>query len=331
MHMTEGVFDKVLREVKHEAEIARSGNVENAISRNTLKTVSIVGVGEPTTHPEFSKYSGLLAHENMELTSNAYYWSEETIDTMVSMYKKVTVSVDGLPKSFAAARGFDFEVMAENVKRLVRAKLKKGSKFPFIHAQLVLSKDNLHDVKELIPMLKKIGFAKLLISNLLPQTEADKDKIVYTPYIDKEMRDFVKTWYPIGSATGLQIKIPQTKFNANHRCGFIEAGALFITADGYIAPCLRFAHDGQEFVFGRKKKIKPVYFGDIKNNTLSEIWNTKEYLTFRYMNFAGRFPSCVDCDHLEFCDYIKTSEADCYASEPSCADCLWCRGLIECP
>jgi len=311
--MTEAVFDRVLDEA------------------SSIKTIVIGGVGEPTAHPKFIRYSEALAHENMELTSNAYDWDEDTLQTILALYKKVTVSVDGLPQSFFAARGFDFDIMAENVRRLARAKKAGGSKFPLIHAQLVLSKHNLHDVKALIPMLREIGFARLVVSNLLPQTEDDKDQIVYTPYLSKELRDFVSAWYPVASANQLSIKIPQTKFNAEHRCGFVENEALFITAAGDIAPCFRFAHDGQEYVFGRKKKVRAVSFGNITENSLSEIWHRKEYATFRFQNYASRYPSCIDCDYVECCDYITTSDADCYANEPSCADCLWCRGLIECP
>jgi len=311
--MTEEVFTKVCDEV------------------SLAHTISLVGVGEPTTHPEFNRYSRLLAHENMELTSNAYCWDEDTLGTILTSYKKVTVSVDGLPNSFKAARGFDFEVMAENVKRLIAAKKAKNIKLPTVHAQMILSKDNMFDIKELVPKLKEIGFAKFIISHLLPQTEEDKDKIVYTPYLDKELRALVNAWYPIGPANQMPMKIPQSKFNAEHRCDFVEDGAAFITADGDVAPCFRFAHDGQEYVFGRKKKVKAVSFGNIKDNSLTEIWNKKDYLTFRFQNYASRYPSCIDCDYVEFCDYITTSEADCRANEPSCADCLWCRGVIACP
>jgi len=297
----------------------------------SAKTVVIGGVGEPTAHPEFCRYSRLLAHENMELTSNAYQWDEDTLQTIATLYKKVTVSVDGLPESFLAARGFEFEILAENVRWLVQLKKAARSKFPLIHAQLVLSKENLHDVKKLIPLLKEIGFERFVISNLLPQTERDKDNIVYTPYLSKELRDFVNSWYPVASANQLPIKIPRTKFSAEHRCAFVEAGALFVTAEGDIAPCYRFAHDGREYVFGREKRVRAVSFGNILQKSLYEVWECKDYLTFRFQNYASRYPSCVDCDYVECCGYITTSEADCRANEPSCADCLWCRGLIECP
>ena len=313
VHMNEPVFCKVLAE----AALA--------------ETVVIGGIGEPTSHPQFSEYSRLLAHQNMELTSNAYYWDEDTLQTIIDCYKKVTVSVDGLPESFLAARGFDFTIMAENVKRLVRKRKATQAKFPLIHAQLTLSTDNLPDIRGLMPMLKEIGFDYLIISNLLPQTEQDKDKIIYTPYLDKELRDFVNAWYPVASSNQLPTKIPQTRFNAEHRCAFIEDGALFITANGDVAPCYRFAHDGQEYVFGRPKKVKAVSFGSILDHNLAEIWQQKEYQIFRFQNYASRYPSCIDCDFVESCDYITTSEADCRANQPSCADCLWCRGLIECP
>ena len=311
-HMTREVFAKVAAEA------------------HGIETAVIGGIGEPTAHPDFCEYSRLLEHENLELTSNAYQWDAATLEAIVGLYKKVTVSVDGLPGSFLAARGFDFEVMAKNVRRLAAAK--KAARAPLrIHAQLVLSKDNLHEVSELVPMLREIGFGRLVISNLYPQTEQDKDKIVYLTHLDKSLRDFVSAWYPVGSMNQLPIKIPQTKFSAEHRCAFVEDGAVFITANGDVAPCFRFAHDGQEFVFGRKKRVLAKHFGNILHSSLEEIWHQKDYLTFRFQNYASRYPSCIDCDYVEFCDYVTTSEADCRANEPSCADCLWCRGLIECP
>ena len=314
-HMHEDVFARVLAEV------------------GVAQTVIVGGVGEPTAHPQFVSCSQRLAraNQNLELTSNGYEWGNATLQAIAAHYRKVTVSVDGLPPSFLAARGFEFDVMAENVRRLVAAKKATGSKFPLVHAQLVLSQDNLHDVRELIPLLRKVGFERLVVSNLLPQNEADAGKIVYTPYLDPERRAFVSAWYPVASLNQMQMKIPQTKFSSEHRCDFIENGALFITATGNVAPCYRFAHDGQEFVFGRKKKVLAVYYGNLLHSSLDDIWQRRDYLTFRFQNYASRCPSCIDCDYVEFCDYITTSEADCRANEPSCADCLWCRGLIECP
>jgi uncharacterized Fe-S cluster-containing radical SAM superfamily enzyme len=135
-----------------------SEDVFSRILEDKARTEAIVvgGVGEPTSHPRFAEYSKRLAlsavnaNDNLELTSNAYQWDENTLKTMVEHYKKVTVSVDGLPPSFFEARGFEFDIMAENVQRLIEARKAAGVKTPIIHAMLVLSKDNINDVRELI-------------------------------------------------------------------------------------------------------------------------------------------------------------------------------------
>jgi len=295
------------------------------------ETLVIGGVGEPTAHPAFIDFTERLVHDNMELTSNAYNWDNETLAAIVKHYKRVTVSVDGLPETFKEIRGFDFTVMAENVQRLVKAKKEAGIKTPLIIAMLVLSEDNINKVRDLSPILKKTGFARFIVSNLLPQTEEDKNKITYTPYLDEKKRRFVHAWYPVASANGIPMKTPMTKINSEHRCAFVENEAIFITADGNIAPCYRIAHDGQEFGFGRKKRVQAAYFGNILEKSLNDIWYQDDYLDFRFRNFASRYPSCIDCDYVECCEYITSSEADCRANEPSCADCLWCRELIECP
>lgn len=47
--------------------------------------------------------------------------------------------------------------------------------------------------------------------------------------------------------------------------------------------------------------------------------------------YNNRYPSCLDCDLVDGCDFVRTSEYDCYAIKPSCADCLWSRRFAICP
>ena len=71
------------------------------------ETIVVGGVGEPTIHPVFAGYSKRLARKaggNLELTSNAYNWDKDTLQAIAQYYKKVTVSVDGLPDTFQATR-----------------------------------------------------------------------------------------------------------------------------------------------------------------------------------------------------------------------------------
>ncbi len=296
-----------------------------------LDSIAIAGIGEPTVHPKFVQFSEELKEFNLELTTNAFNWSGDVIGTIAKHYKKVTISVDGLPNTFKAIRGFDFSILKENVKRLVLLKKQLNSKFPILHAQLVLSKSNVKEIKELIPLLKSTGFSKLIISNLLPQKIEDIDEIMYVLHSGEKIKQLRNSWYPAGSSNQFQIKLPQVELKTERRCLFVENGTMFITSRGDISPCYRFSHSGIEYVFGRKKQVNEWYFGNILKENIMDIWNNKEYTSLRVQNYSNRFPSCMDCDNVDFCDYVNTADADCLGNYPSCADCLWTRGFIECP
>lgn len=66
-------------------------------------------------------------------------------------------------------------------------------------------------------------------------------------------------------------------------------------------------------------------------NSLEDIWNSKAYSQFRKTIYYNLYPSCIDCDLVEGCDMVKSTEVDCYGISPSCADCLWARKFVICP
>lgn len=61
------------------------------------------------------------------------------------------------------------------------------------------------------------------------------------------------------------------------------------------------------------------------------IWNSLEYSNFRGRITNNLYPSCIDCDLVDGCDYAKNEKVDCYALSPSCGDCLWSRQFATCP
>jgi len=68
--------------------------------------------------------------------------------------------------------------------------------------------------------------------------------------------------------------------------------------------------------------------GNIRETSITEIWNGQEYRNFRKRVLAFDFPPCSHCD----CDMAEANEEDCFGSAfPTCGDCLWARGVIRCP
>jgi len=62
---------------------------------------------------------------------------------------------------------------------------------------------------------------------------------------------------------------------------------------------------------------------------LGEIWTSPRYRALRKRFRAFDFSPCIDCGG---CDLRATNEDDCFGSGfPSCGDCLWAAGFIQCP
>ncbi|MEI8200191.1 MAG: SPASM domain-containing protein [Eubacteriales bacterium] len=288
------------------------------------------GIGEPTLHPDFSNIVTLFAKYSLGLTSNAYYWSEESLDTIVRYFDRIIVSVDGLAETFKEIRGFDLRILQNNLLRLAEKKKEMHRLRPLVHAQLVLSKVNVEEVQALIPILHQMGVMKLIISNLLPQNNQSKDQILYTLDSNGFMREKRNLWLQTCLGNQMQLKMPNIELKTERRCNFIEDATTYICADGQVAPCYRFAHPDVEYVFGRRKQVLPLYFGNVVYTALKDIWNNPKYVDLRLQNYTNRFPSCPDCDLIDCCDYISDSQCDCKGQSPSCGDCLWSRGFVEC-
>ncbi len=297
---------------------------------SSLEEIVLGGIGEPTTHPRFNEIVATLPNVTLSITTNAYIWDDETIDTLARNFERVIISVDGLPDTFFAIRNFPLEKLFKNIAKLIKKRTELGLFRPFLIAQLVLSKYNVEEVSELIPILHQHGFMKLVLSNLLPQCEEDVAQIVYTLYDNPVIKEKRNDWLNLSMRNQMQIKFPNIQLKTERKCVFVEDGTMTINSDGFVSSCYRFAHPSIEYVFGRRKQVYPYPYGNVRTQSLQEIWDSQRYRDLRLQNLANRFPSCPDCDLVDSCDYVNDSQCDCKGQNPSCADCLWTRGFVEC-
>lgn len=105
--------------------------------------------------------------------------------------------------------------------------------------------------------------------------------------------------------------------------------ALVVGWDGGVSPCYPLLRSYPYYVYGTRKEVSRYVLGRVTETPLADVWTSAEYVRFRARVRAFDFPSCVDCG-LERCD-IRAANEDCWGDGPSCADCLWAQGLIQCP
>jgi putative metalloenzyme radical SAM/SPASM domain maturase len=147
----------------------------------------------------------------------------------------------------------------------------------------------------------------------------------------KRVEEIFEETRKIGQEEGIEVKLPEIAPRNNRRCGFVEGESAFVSWEGDVHPCYFLWHRYSCYVGGWEKQIKPWSFGNLKERNILDIWNDRNYRSFRESVLRYDFPFCFDCS-FALCDYVQGEdfEQDCYISSVPCGACLWCTGLFHC-
>lgn len=130
----------------------------------------------------------------------------------------------------------------------------------------------------------------------------------------------------------IALELPPLTPKAHRECGFIKSRTAFISWDGYVRPCNNLYHSYVCYVNNRKKSITSVSFGNVNKQSFWDIWNSREYRSFRRNVDKFDFAPCGDCPHAEGCFALLAPvfRKDCYEYTQPCGDCPWARGILKC-
>ncbi len=289
--------------------------------------------GEPLVHPrlpEMLERASALG-VGLTLTTNGLLLDEAlTRRLLQTRLDRVVVSLDTAhAQAYDGARiaGGLAQVLA-NVRRLARlAEARPGPPLD-LGLEFVVTRSNQGELPRLRDVAQDVGASFVLVSHLLPHSPAAAAETLYDsdpplgPPVSWPVRDR-------GEIVWGRMEWPRMKWGAQRRCRFVERRALVVGWDGRVSPCYPLLHTYPYYVYGTRKEVSRYVLGRVTETPLADIWTSAEYVRFRARVRAFDFPSCVDCG-LERCD-IRAANQDCQGDGPSCADCLWAQGLIQCP
>jgi tungsten cofactor oxidoreducase radical SAM maturase len=308
--------------------------LESAKDLPHLDTVFFGGFGEPMLHPRIFdmlsqvKELGLKA----EMITNGSSLNEEVINKLINL------KLDGICVSFDSPEeegfeeirpGGNFKDVFANVQNLQRIKQLRKVKKPELAIEFVAMKKNFSRLPKLTRMAWELNAGKVIITNLLPYHESMKDEIIYdlddigSMFDDKsldELRMFA-----------LRAQFSAMKLKTERECKFVKDKTMSINFKGEVSPCYALMHAYKCYIYGREKRMNPCYLGNVHEKSLREIWLQRGYMNFRETVEDFKFPSCADCNCVNYCNYTLDNSVDCWSNSPSCADCLWARNIIACP
>lgn len=137
----------------------------------------------------------------------------------------------------------------------------------------------------------------------------------------------------VADERGLAVTLPPVCAVHERQCDFVEQGVAHITADGDVRPCYFLWHQYSCFMDGGVKKILPRAFGNVREISILDIWNSDDYRAFRGDVLDYDYPYCSNCSVVPCSDVTgqgRDFEQDCLGLPIPCGHCIWCMGGVRC-
>lgn len=339
-----------------------AGYMEESIFRRILEgivalspppTVFFGGFGEPLAHPHLVEMvaDAKQAGATVELITNATLLTPERSKQLIQAgLDTLWVSLDGIrPESYADIRlGAELPKVLENLEAFRRLRPPAHLPHPQIGIVFVAMQRNLSDLPELYRWRKRLGAKQILVTNVLPYTVEMLSESLYTRALHEPL--YISShWVPVLDFPRIQldeltmaplIETLRSGFNASWGgvnlsiasdwCPFIQRGSVSIAWHGGVSPCLPLLHDHTSYLTEDRPRASKSYFvGNLKDQSLLELWNDAAYVAFREKVQRFDFAPCAACGG---CDLSLENQADCYGNAfPTCGGCLYAQGIVRCP
>ena len=281
---------------KNELSLKQWKKVINELIALKVFYINISG-GEPTQHLYFKDIIKFLNEKGMHfiLTTNGVF-SKKMRDFIVKNQTYligIKISLDGpdieshefIRRSMGNKKGKIFNITLRNIKYF------KKQGIPLTIAS-ILHKKNIRKLGKFSKLIKKINPISWFISPIIPIGRADIFRNLFhcRNYFNLNFWNNIKN--NNNNKNGINVNLIDMPLEKNKLTAYeCAAGLNFceIHSDGTVSPCTL-----------ARICIKPeqIFFENIKNKSLKEIWNGEAFLKFRdYMNTG-----CKGCKMLSKCN-----------------------------
>lgn len=130
----------------------------------------------------------------------------------------------------------------------------------------------------------------------------------------------------------LRLHLPRIEATTQRSCPFLEEGWAFVSAEGNLSPCHYLWHEYACWPDNARKKVWPLFFGNVADAPLSDLWNVPHWKAFRHDGLSYQFADCFACNGVcpDTNGKFGPFEVDCHARDVPCGHCPWCHGAVDC-
>ena len=231
------------------------------IDRFGTSNLMFVKQGEPLLHPQVHEFFSVLRsaknRQNVLWVSNGTTLTQTHIDALIEYeIDELNLSIDSLqPEIYFQIKGFGLDKVLRGIERLQESKKRNKSELPRLSVNMVVRKDNVHELKFAREFFKKQG-------------------------IQHTVQKYNKTFTGIDVGT-TQWTLKEETMPSRYPCAHVFTNFV-INYDGSVSLCC--ADWKSDFLMG-----------DLNQKSIYDIWNGDEYRWVRNCHKTGQYDKVSIC------------------------------------
>jgi len=257
-----------------------------------LKAINFGWAGEPLLNKDVLQMVKLAGDRGIHtvLSTNTVLLGQKIDEVLDSGLDNLIVCLDGASKETHERYrvGSDFYAVKKNIADFCAAKRKRGLKKPFISLQCLLTKQNKHEIPQIIELARSLGaqelaFKTLSLGSSVSVAEKIKRAEEFLPSNDISRYDF---------KDGEPVLKSQPKL-----CSWLRQTVVLWNGD--VVPC---CYDVEgSLVIGNV----------FEDGGLKKVWQSEKYKKYRQKIIRKEFALCRNCGRTEeYSQSIKFHEND---------------------
>jgi radical SAM protein with 4Fe4S-binding SPASM domain len=211
---------------------------------------------------------------------------------------KIDISIDGATKTTyeMIRRGAKFETVIENIKELVRQRNSSKNNLKHIGIITVMSKLNICELPDILSLASELGVDSLSVNGCDVYNDEIKDQELYVKSPEDVTGEYERILSSLKNNAvncNIKLRLPGLWVAPYHSC---EINDCIVSWNGDVSPCPVLSYERPYWYFGKKLMHPKVIFGNINEEDLFDIWNSKEFKKFRRDLREGKLPHyCQNC------------------------------------
>jgi pyrroloquinoline quinone biosynthesis protein E len=242
---------------------------------NKLQVVTLYGLGEPLLNPNFVDMVRIAKTKVkwVNTISNGTLLNREIANGLIDAGLNVmTFSIDGAtPETYEfIRRGAEFQSVIENISYMNELKLKRGSSFPKLNMNYILTNQNYHQLPDLINLSSRIGIERINVSALYGgDTLTDVEDLSLDGQDATAVDSYFAKAQNLAKKMDITLVLPPLKRVYHAPICDWPWRRIYITWNGYVSPCCVMC-------------FPEIYnMGNLLDQDLWDIWNGPAYQHLR--------------------------------------------------